>query len=221
MARQLHPDAITLDVMMPHMDGWTVLTALKADPELAAIPVVMLTMVDERNLGYALGTSDYLTKPIERDLLVRVLTKYQPHLVSNRVLVITADSSDRIELRQLLEREGWTVVETEQGAGALEQIAIAQPDVLLLDLMLPDLDGFEVIAQIRSHPTWKSLPIVVLTAQELTATERLKLSGSVEQIIQKHSQNLEQTLKELQQLVATAVDFNVDIPVDLTPENKP
>ncbi|MGH7416639.1 MAG: response regulator, partial [Candidatus Rokuibacteriota bacterium] len=131
-ARELRPDAITLDVMMPGMDGWAVLSALKADPEVADIPVIMLTIVDDKNLGYALGASDYLSKPIDRERLVTVLKQ---HRRDRPVLVVDDDAGLRQLLRRMLEPEGYAVVEAENGRAALERLRDVSPSVVLLDLM--------------------------------------------------------------------------------------
>src|SRR4029077_14991543 len=122
LARELHPAAITLDVMMPGMDGWAVLSVLKADPTLADIPVIMLTIVDNKNIGFALGASDYITKPIERERLVRVLNKYRCEVPPCTILVVEDDAIIREMLRRLVEQEGWTVAEAENGRVGLEQV---------------------------------------------------------------------------------------------------
>ena len=124
LARDLQPDAITLDVMMPGLDGWAVLTALKGDSATAAIPVVMLTMLDDRSLGYALGAADYLTKPIDRERLVAALAPYRRELP---VLVVDDDPDLRALLRRMLEREGYAVVDADNGRGALEQVRERAP----------------------------------------------------------------------------------------------
>ena len=152
-ARELRPDAITLDVMMPGMDGWAVLSALKADPDLADIPVVMLTIVDDKNLGYALGAADYLTKPIDRERLVTVLRQ---HRRDRPVLVVDDDAEVRRLLRRMLEPEGYTVVEAENGRAALGHLRDVSPSVILLDLMMPEMDGFEFVAEFRRHEAWRA-----------------------------------------------------------------
>jgi CheY-like chemotaxis protein len=162
MGSRASADAITLDVMMPGMDGWAVLSALKADPDVADIPVIMLTIVDDKNLGYALGASDYLTKPIDRERLVAVLKKLRRDLP---VLVIDDDATLRQLLRRLLEHEGFTVVEAENGRVALERLRDVSPSVVLLDLMMPEMDGFEFVAEFRRHQDWRAIPIVVVTAR--------------------------------------------------------
>jgi GAF domain-containing protein/CheY-like chemotaxis protein len=201
-ARELRPDAITLDVMMPGMDGWAVLSALKADPEVAGIPVVMLTIVDDRNLGYALGAADYLTKPIDRERLVTVLEKYRRDLP---VLVVDDDVEVRQLLRRMLEPEGYTVVEAENGRAALERLRDGSPSVVLLDLMMPEMDGFEFVAEFRRHEAWRSIPIIVVTAKDLSREDRDRLNGYVQKILQKGAHGRDELLAEVRELVASSV----------------
>jgi PAS domain S-box-containing protein len=205
LARAHKPQAITLDVMMPELDGWSVLAELKADPELTRIPVVMLTMVDDKQRGFALGAAEYLTKPIERDRLLAVLeglfavelaTQATPH-----ILVVEDDSTTRDLLRRLLEREGWVVVEADNGETALGRISERRPDVILLDLMMPRMDGFELIGALRSTTLWRTIPIVVLTAMDLTAADRLRLNGYVERVLQKGAYHHDELLGDVRDLV--------------------
>jgi signal transduction histidine kinase/DNA-binding response OmpR family regulator/CHASE3 domain sensor protein len=205
VAKELQPDVITLDALMPGMDGWSVLTALKADPELADIPVIMLTIVDDKNKGYALGASDYLTKPIDRDLLVSILQKYRSDLHNFRVLVVEDDTATREMFRRTLENKGWTAIVAENGRVALERVAETPPDVILLDLMMPEMDGFQFITELRKHEVWCSIPIVVVTAKDLTAEDRLRLNGSVEKILRKGAYSREALFGELRELVTAAV----------------
>jgi len=201
-ARELRPDAITLDVMMPGMDGWAVLSALKADAAVADIPVIMLTIVDDKNLGYALGASDYLTKPIDRERLVKVLTQHRRDLP---VLVVDDDAGLRQLLRRMLEPEGFTVVEAENGRVALERLADVQPSVILLDLMMPEMDGFEFVAEFRRHEAWRAIPIVVVTAKDLSQDDRERLNGHVQKILQKGTHDRDQLLAEVRELVSASV----------------
>jgi len=205
LAKELHPNAITLDVLMPGMDGWAVLTALKADPDLADIPVIMLTIVDDKNLGYALGASDYLTKPIDRDRLVAILQKYRHEDPSRPVLVVEDDTDTREMLRRMLEREGWVVTEAEHGRVGLERVAEHRPAVILLDLMMPEMDGFEFVAEVRKHEAWRAIPIVVVTAKDLTEEDRLRLNGYVEKILQKGAHSRDGLLREVRDLVMACV----------------
>jgi Amt family ammonium transporter len=205
LAKELNPSAITLDVLMPGMDGWAVLTALKADAELAHIPVVMLTMIDDKNIGYALGASDYLTKPIDRERLVALLQKYRCVQPPCPILIVEDDSATREMLRRMLEKEGWGVAEAENGRAALEQMAQNRPELILLDLMMPEMDGFQFIGELRRAPDWQSIAIIVITAMDLTHEERLRLNGRVEQILQKGAYSQEVLLNEVRDLVARCI----------------
>ncbi|GAB4470346.1 MAG: hypothetical protein OHK0037_29010 [Elainellaceae cyanobacterium] len=202
LARTVRPIAITLDVMMPKMDGWMLLSAFKSDPDLAAIPVIMLTMLDNKNMGYALGASDYLIKPIERHQLLSVLKKYECDRPSCPILVVEDDATNRDLLRQLLEKEHWQVIEAENGRVALEKLRVTQPELILLDLMMPELDGFGFVAELQRHEEWRSLPIIVITAKDITPEDQMRLRGYVEQILQKGAYSQEDLLVRIRQLVA-------------------
>jgi PAS domain S-box-containing protein len=206
LARELQPDVITLDVMMPGRDGWAVLTELKADPALADIPVVMLTFVDNKNLGYALGASDYLTKPIQRKRLLAVLEKYRRHPQPGPVLVVEDDPDTQEILRRLLEKEGCQVIAAENGRVALERLAESQPMLILLDLMMPEMDGFQFIDRVRQHENWRTIPIVVITAKDLTKADRVRLNGYVQEIIRKDACPPEELLAEVSELVKSCLE---------------
>jgi CheY-like chemotaxis protein len=201
LARELRPDAITLDVMMPGMDGWAVLSALKADPDMSDIPVIMLTIVDDKNLGYTLGAADYLTKPIDRDRLVSLLEKYRHNHSPCNVLVVEDDPSSRRALGQMLEKEGFELAEAENGHVALERVARSRPSVILLDLMMPYMDGFEFVDELRSREEWRTIPVIVVTAKDITQEDRLRLNGYVARIIQKGAHNRDALLAEVRDLL--------------------
>ncbi len=203
LAHQLHPALITLDVMMPRMDGWTVLNALKASPTLSEIPVVMVTMVDDRSLGYALGASEYLNKPVQRDQLALALRKHACGSPPCLALLVDDDEAGRAVTRQLLQREGWRVAEAGNGVEALEQLAQQTPAVILLDLLMPEMDGFEFSVELRRDSRWRSVPIVVLTSKDLTEEDRQRLNGRVERVLQKGVYTRDQLLLELQRTVQT------------------
>jgi len=179
LARQVHPRAITLDVMMPGMDGWAVLSALKADPEVADIPVIMLSIVDDGRLGYALGASDYLTKPLDRARLVAALKKWCRQPEGRLALIAEDEPGTRDVLRRTLEKDKWTVVEATNGREALECIARQPPSVIVLDLLMPEMDGFEFLNELRQRPEGQKIPVLVVTAKELTEEERLFLNGAM------------------------------------------
>ena len=210
-AREIHPAAITLDVLMSDLDGWTVLAALKGDPELADIPVILVTIVDEKNKGYALGAADYLIKPIDRDRLARVLRKLCGDRASRDVLVIEDDDTTRDVLRSALARDGWSVAQAENGRVGLTRLAERVPDVILLDLMMPEMDGFEFIAELRSNPDWRHIPVLVVTARDLSEEDRRRLSGGVQQIIQKGAYDRDALLSEVGRVLAATVARGDDI----------
>jgi hypothetical protein len=204
LARKIRPQAITLDVMMPGMGGWAVLTALKSDPELADIPVVMLTVVDDKNLGYTLGAAEYLTKPIDRALLARVLLRFR-NKASTTALVVEDDAVSKEMVRRTLESAGWIVVEAHNGREALERLADSQPGIVLLDLMMPEMDGFEFLSEMHAHKEWSSIPVIVVTAKDLTAVDRARLNGHVSRVLQKGKYGRDELLEHVSQLVSARV----------------
>ncbi|MGE5262461.1 MAG: response regulator [Acidobacteriota bacterium] len=201
VAKEAHPDIITLDVMMPGMDGWAVLATLKEDTATSDIPVIMVTIVDEKNLGYALGAADYLTKPVERERLVQVLERYRKERTTHPVLIVEDDATTRTLLRRMLEAEGWSVNEAENGRIGLERVAQDVPALILLDLMMPEMDGFEFVAELRKNPAWRSVPVVVVTAKDLTQQDRQRLSGYVDQLLQKGAYSRDELVNDIRRLI--------------------
>jgi hypothetical protein len=199
-ARASRPDVITLDVLMPQMDGWAVLKELKSDPALADIPVIMATITDERNLGIALGASEYLTKPIDRERLAAILARYSRADAPRRVLIVEDDDAARALIRRALEAEGWEVDEAENGRVALERLAENEAALVLLDLMMPEMDGFEFLETLRGGTDPSGVPVVVITAKELTDEDHLRLNGGVQRIVQKGSRD--RFLREVRDFVA-------------------
>lgn len=186
LARKSRPNLITLDINMPGMDGWSVLQRLKADPELCDTPVVIATVIENRNLGYLLGAFDYLVKPIDREALNHTLRRLELN-VPSRALIVDDDEGSRLLVRSALERQGWTVVEAEDGLLGLQALDQTQPELIVVDLLMPRLDGFGFAGAVRSKPEYDSTPMIVLTAKDLTPQERDRLSGSVESVISKNS----------------------------------
>ncbi|CAG7633051.1 Sensor histidine kinase RcsC [Paenibacillus solanacearum] len=201
LAKELRPAVICLDVLMPGMDGWSVLTALKNDPELADIPVVMISMMDDKSLGYALGASEFLTKPVYRDRLLSILDKYLPEPDANTVLVIEDDVTTSQMMTKMLEKEGCRVIRAGNGRIALQCVAQSVPQLILLDLMMPQMDGFEFVTELRKTEAWRSIPIVVMTAKHITEEDRLRLNGYVSNIVQKGSFKREALLNEIRCLI--------------------
>jgi PAS domain S-box-containing protein len=202
IVKEVRPIAITLDVMMPGMDGWAVLSALKSDPETADIPVIIVSIVDDKNLGYALGAAEYLTKPIDRERFSKVLDRYRCKGDNCPVLVVEDDDAVRQTLRSVLERHGWQVFEAANGLLALESMAKQIPELILLDLVMPEMDGFEFAEQLQKNELWRSIPVIILTSKDLTPEERHKLNGHVERVLRKESYGYSDLLNEIHRVVA-------------------
>jgi len=211
LAKELHPDAITLDVMMPGMDGWAVLTALKADPDLAHTPVIMLTFTDGRNLSYTLGASDYIVKPIDRAQLIAVLNRHQREHSPRSVLVVDDNDENRQVMCRMLKREGWTVIEAEDGRVGLERVANSRPQLILIDLMMPDMVGFGFMDELVKRHEWRDIPVVVITDKDITAEDRLRLDGYGEQIARMESYSSGEPLQRVSELLKSFVHKEVSV----------
>src|SRR3989475_2715108 len=185
LAKELRPTAITLDVMMPDLDGWSVLAALRQDPELAEIPVIMITIVDEHRRGIALGAAGYLTKPIDRERLHRLVTRFRASTPPTRVLLVEDDAVQRERMRGWLEGPHWAVREAANGREALDRLQQGKPDVILLDLMMPEMDGFAVVAALQKEPAWRDIPVIVITALDLDAKDHERLNAGVQFVLVK------------------------------------
>ncbi len=182
-AREVRPVAITLDVVMPEMDGWSVLSALKADDDLKDIPVVMVSMVDDKSTGYTLGATSYLTKPVDRERLLDSISRHRG--AAGRVLIIEDDANTRGMLARVLAKAGWAVTEAEDGQQGLAALEANTPQLILLDLMMPVMDGFEFLREVRARPEWRDVPVIVVTAKDLSEADRRLLSERVEQVLTK------------------------------------
>jgi signal transduction histidine kinase/CheY-like chemotaxis protein len=205
MAKQNKPDLITLDVLMAEMDGWAVLSELKADPVTADIPVIILTMFDDKEMGFALGASDYMTKPIDRERLLNVLRKHHQSHLPCHVLVVEDDPTIRQMVHRVLDKEGWLVREAENGQAGLQAVAESTPTIILLDLMMPVMNGFDFLRELRRNPCWSNIPVVILTAKDLTVEDRAQLKGNVELILQKGDYTRERLLQEVRDLVKSSL----------------
>ncbi len=208
LARTEQPDAIILDVIMPSVDGWTVLSRLKADPDLASIPVIMLSFTDASNLGYALGASEYLVKPVNSESLKNILDKFILGSKSEQsyVLIVDDDPINRSVLRRHLEKGNLCIQEAQDGFTALQIIEQSAPSLIILDLMMPGMDGFEVLERLRHHPEWRTIPVIVITAKDITIADRQRLNGYVEDILQKGSYNHQTLLTEVHSLLNQAIN---------------
>ncbi|MCK9908487.1 response regulator [Microbacteriaceae bacterium K1510] len=183
------PDIVTLDVMMPKIDGWSVLGIMKSDPALEHIPVIMLTMIDDRRLGFSLGASEYLAKPVDRGRLIALIQKFVTGKKGGRILVVDDDADVRSLVRRTIEDAGMQVAEAADGRAALDWLnENARPSLVLLDLMMPTMDGFEFLQHVRNRPDFADLPIAVLTAQSLTEEERCFLAENTLLVLSKSAQ---------------------------------
>jgi len=181
-----------------------VLAAIKGDPELRDIPVILLSIVDEQRRGYSLGATDYMVKPVDRERLAGVLRGICGS-GGRRILLVDDDDMMRRGLRQVLEKDLWQVFEAENGRVALAQIAQTPPDVIVLDLMMPEMDGFEFVVELRSRPAWRDIPVVVITAKDLSADERARLSSGVAQVLQKGASDLDALLQEIDRVLPARI----------------
>ncbi|AUX45477.1 ATPase [Sorangium cellulosum] len=200
LAGKLFPDVITLDLLMPEMDGWRVLSVLKSTPELASIPVVVISIVEERGIGHSLGAADYITKPVEREALERALARCALRDGrSPRILVVEDDAPSREVLEGMLRRSGCAALPAPNGRVALDLLATGAevPDAAIVDLMMPEMDGFELIERLRGQERWRRMPLIVLTAKELTDEDRARLRVGTEKVFQKGQLGLQEVLNEV------------------------
>ena len=215
MAKEIRPQAILLDVIMDELDGWEVLSAIKADEDLAHIPVIMHTILGEKIKGFALGASEYLTKPLDHKRLTSSLQRYRarngkfPDTPLNNILVVEDDPSMLELLQRTLLKDNWDVATAVNGLEGLQQLENQAPDLILLDLMLPVMDGFQFLDELHSRDEWRHIPVVVFTAKTLTPNERRFLNQRVEQVLLKGNAALsgEDLLREVRQQLSSYVEM--------------
>jgi CheY-like chemotaxis protein/anti-sigma regulatory factor (Ser/Thr protein kinase) len=208
-ARSLHPFAITLDIMMPRKDGWQVLYELKNDPETKDIPIIILTIVDNKPMGFRLGASDYLVKPLsEKSVLdaLQRLAKSNGGVRPRKLLVVDDDPKVFDMVQQMLDGEGFAIESAADGVEALTHLKGNQPDAILLDLLMPRMDGFQFIEELQKHPQLRAIPIIVLTAKSLSNEEQAQLENSVAKIIKKQGLGSETLIKEIRQIVSSPAE---------------
>ena len=187
LAREIRPMLITLDIMMPDASGWWVLEKLKEDPLTAGIPVLVVTIVEDQRLVFALGASDYLGKPYDRGALIAKIHRLLPSLDGKRVLVVDDDPEARTMLAKILTEERAEVIGAAGGDEAMAMIAQSPPDLVLLDLMMPGMSGFEMVARLRAQPAAAGIPVMIVSAKELTAEDVLTLNGHIQRFVAKGS----------------------------------
>jgi CheY-like chemotaxis protein len=199
-AKEIHPFAVTLDILMPQKDGWGVLSDLKADPATRDIPIIVLSIIDNKELGFSLGAFDYLLKPFEKEAILAVLHRI-PGMPAKRVLVVDDEPAAVNLLMQILQDEGYQVKEAYSGEEAVRALETSPHDIILLDLLMPEMDGFEVIRRVKANPRWRNIPIIVVTAKDLTDDDCSFLCQSVDRIMQKAGLARETLMKEVQSLL--------------------
>ena len=189
MAAERRPSAIVLDVLLPGIDGWEALRRLKANAALADVPVIMLTVVDERDVGLALGAADYFVKPIQRSSLIASLSRFAPRPSTAgtplRVLAVDDERAALDLIRSALEREGYTVETATSGEEALDVVNRARFDLVVCDLVMPGLDGFDLIAALKRDPQTASVPVLVCTGRDLSERDKTRLNGQIMGIVSK------------------------------------
>jgi len=202
IAKESKPAAITLDVMMPGLDGWAILAKLKEDQDTRDIPVIMLSIVANKELGFALGAADYLTKPVALDELKSCISKYTCLNPEGPILIIEDEPHLRELTGRLLSSANYNSVQADNGVHALEQVRTQKPSLILLDLMMPVMDGFEFLTELRENPEWKDIPVVVLTAKDLTEEDYDRLVGKTEKIFAKGASVQETLLAEVRRVLS-------------------
>jgi signal transduction histidine kinase/DNA-binding response OmpR family regulator/HAMP domain-containing protein len=201
LARELRPSVITLDVLMHELDGWNVLQAIRGDPVLADTPVIMLSVLDEKQKGFALGASGYLTKPVDRTRLAAALAPFKAKGAMPRALVVEDEETTREQMRRLLMGEGWAVASAANGREALERLKGERPNLILLDLLMPEMDGFEFLARLRQEPDLANIPVIIVTSADLTAEDRRRLQGGVEHVLQKAASSQQELSAEIRGII--------------------
>jgi CheY-like chemotaxis protein len=202
IAREYHPDIIILDILMPGMDGWSVLSQLKTTPGLAEVPIILLTMLENKDMGFALGAADYLTKPIDAQKLIPVIERHRSAQPTGSVLVVEDDPASRELVVRMLQKEGIAVLEASNGKEALEALQNGPaPDLIILDLLMAEMDGFEFLREVRPHPQWSRIPVVVVSSLDLNNEAQQVLKGQVEHIFQKGRFAREDLLREVRETI--------------------
>jgi CheY-like chemotaxis protein len=205
-ARALKPVAITLDVLLPDLDGWEVLNQLKNDEKTCTIPVIVISVVDNPELGIALGALDYFVKPVAAQDLIGRLGMFnlsgKAKSGEMRVLVVDDEAANREWLKEILVPAGFKIIEAPGGAEAIKLAKSRKPDLVLLDLMMPEVSGFDVVEAMRSDEATRQIPIMVLTAKELTEADKRNLNGQVSTILKRGSTGASDVLVVLREVIA-------------------
>ncbi len=218
LARKIRPKMILLDLIMPHMNGWAVLQILKDDPQISDIPVILCSMIaDQIQTGYTLGAADYLVKPVDRNRLQTVLQRYRSTNTC-RVLIIEDDEITLELLVRTAQKQGWLVTTGKNGKDALKQLELKVPDLILLDLMMPEIDGFQLVDTLQQRPEWRDIPVIIMTAKDLTVEDHARLDDYVEVILEKGKYSLQELMQQITRRVETIVSVSTYEPEDVVLE---
>jgi diguanylate cyclase (GGDEF)-like protein/PAS domain S-box-containing protein len=203
-AHSLKPFAITLDVMLPQKDGWEVLQELKSDEETATIPVIIHSVVNNKELAFALGATDYLMKPLDKRALIAKLEEITvskgKKVLPLSILIIESDEAVTNHFKDILEPQGFLIYTASNGKRGIELSAALRPGVILLDFSLQDMLGFDVIREIRENPSTKDIPVFILTEKDISVDERMNLVGKIERIVQKHALDTQEFVEHIKEL---------------------
>jgi signal transduction histidine kinase/CheY-like chemotaxis protein len=206
LAKRYRPQAIILDIIMQKIDGWQVLSRLKSDPDVSTIPVLVLTVLENRSAAQALGATDYLVKPVDRERLLKLLSTYcsraSSHDRRSCVLVVDDDPANRAILRKTIESCGLDILEAQGGREALSIVSETTPDLILLDLNMPGMDGFEFMEALNGNPQTAQTPIIVVTAKDLNQEERSRLAGRASHVMERRSHSPEELIEAVNEQLA-------------------
>ena len=211
LARNLKPDVITLDILMPEMDGWSVLRTLKADPKVSDIPVIMASILDEKNKGFSLGAADFLSKPVQKEYLMKSIRTLIGNKENLKICLIEDDDGLRFTIREILEKQDVKIIEAENGKVGMSilQNEEIKPDLILLDLMMPVMNGFEFLQAIRETEL-STIPILVLTGADLSEEEKKFLSGETLKILEKSDDTFSTIVKEVGNVIKASANKGDD-----------
>ena len=202
-AREHRPFAITLDISLPKLDGWSVLNALKREPTTADIPVIVVSIVDNKDFGMVLGATEYLVKPIDHERLRAILRQLGPAPQAGNATILVVDDDPAIcdVVGSSLSSDGWRVLTAGDGEAALAAVAAEHPRAIVLDLMMPRVDGFDVLRSIRADPRTRDLPVIVVTAKDLTDDDRARLRGAAQRVLTKQALSIDELRDQVRALL--------------------
>ena len=200
-AKKLLPDIIILDIVMPDIDGWTVYKKIKSTKLLSEIPIIVTTIGDYEHMAKDFGVVDFLSKPIEWNALSEMLLKHKNLNQSRYILVVDDDSTTREILRKMLVKDGWRINEAEHGKNAIKYIENEVPELILLDLLMPVMDGFKFLKELKKKPEWAKIPVIVITSKDLTEDDISFLSDSTDEVLQKGRYTRDGLIKQIDSII--------------------